>query len=450
MSTEKSILDYVPSETSEQYWRNLVNKNRILESKGLPSEIPYNAVLSIVDVDVTYLTHGLHAFPAKFIPQVPRWAILKFSAPGEIVLDPFVGSGTTSVEAELLGRNSYGIDVDPLARYIAKVKTTPLDIQNLKTKSKWLLERIRGDTGLDYQPPRLKNIDHWFKPYVQRDLSIIKKRILKIEETDMRDFFMVCFSSIVKNVSNADPQFLFSVQYSKKMRELDRRGRVVNTIQQFEDTLKIQVPRIIKFSEKCPRNVFARILDVDARETGLPDKSVDLVVTSPPYINAMDYLRSHRLEMYWVDLLHDEENKIELQRKFIGTERVYANEYNKLHSFGHSELDSILDEIFRKDKKRSYITYKFFADMKLNFEEIWRVLKPNGVYVLVIGDGVIRKVPVPTHKLLQDISQEVGFKVENRFSYVLKNRFMRIDRKGEGGLIECDWVTVFRKVRAHA
>jgi len=446
MSAEKSLLDYVPSETSERYLRDLVNAKKILECKGLPSEIPYNAVLSIVDVDVTYLTHGLHMFPAKFIPQVPRWAILKFSAPGEVILDPFCGSGTTLVEAKLLSRNSYGVDVDTLAQYIAKVKTTPLDTENLKTKSKWFLEKIREDKGLIYELPRLKNINHWFKEYVQRDLGIIKKYILEIQEPDIRDFFVICFSSIVKNVSNADPQFLFSVQYSKKMRELDTKGRIVKTFQQFEDVLKTQVPRMISFSERCPKNVFSRILDADARKTGLPDESVDLAVTSPPYINAMDYLRSHRLEMYWIDLLSDEQDKIELQQKFIGTERVYADEYNQLRSFGHNELDSILAQIFKKDKKRSFITYKFFADMKLNFEEVWRVLKRNGAYVLVIGNGVIRKVPVPTHRLLQEIGESVGFKVENRFSYVLKNRFMRIDRKGEGGLIEYDWVTVFRKV----
>ena len=75
---------------------------------------------------VSYATHGIHRYPAKFIPQIPRFCIESYSEIGDDVLDPFMGSGTTLLESFILGRNSYGIDIHPLARLIAKVKTTPL------------------------------------------------------------------------------------------------------------------------------------------------------------------------------------------------------------------------------------------------------------------------------------------------------------------------------------
>ena len=73
-----------------------------------------------------YATHGLHSFAAKFPPQLARWGIETFSRPGEVVLDPMAGSGTTLVEARLLGRSAFGVDIDPLARLIARVKATAL------------------------------------------------------------------------------------------------------------------------------------------------------------------------------------------------------------------------------------------------------------------------------------------------------------------------------------
>src|SRR5512136_5537 len=94
---------------------------------------------------VSYATHGIHRYPAKFIPQIPRFCIDKYSKPGDDVLDPFMGSGTTLLESYVSGRNSYGIDIHALARLIAKVKTTPLDPEVLSSLSARLLEDIRED-----------------------------------------------------------------------------------------------------------------------------------------------------------------------------------------------------------------------------------------------------------------------------------------------------------------
>ena len=86
-----------------------------------------------ISYDQSSLTHGLHKYPAKFFPELPRWLIKRYSKKGDLIIDPFSGSATTNVEALLAGRHSVGIDVSPFSRFIAKVKVTPLDESELKT-----------------------------------------------------------------------------------------------------------------------------------------------------------------------------------------------------------------------------------------------------------------------------------------------------------------------------
>ncbi|MBU0686168.1 MAG: site-specific DNA-methyltransferase, partial [Candidatus Thermoplasmatota archaeon] len=94
---------------------------------------------------VSYATHGIHRYPAKFIPQIPRFCLESYSEVGDDVLDPFMGSGTTLLESYITGRDSYGIDIHPLARLIAKVKTTPVDPRSLGASAENLLSSIRSD-----------------------------------------------------------------------------------------------------------------------------------------------------------------------------------------------------------------------------------------------------------------------------------------------------------------
>lgn len=113
-----------------------------------------------ISYDQTILTHGLHKYPAKFFPELPRWLIKRYSKQGDIILDPFSGSGTTNVEALLTRRNSVGIDVDPFSRYLARTKTTPLDIEEVDRTSSLLLQEI-----LHFKPSLVRKSDIPDFPY---------------------------------------------------------------------------------------------------------------------------------------------------------------------------------------------------------------------------------------------------------------------------------------------
>jgi len=152
-------------------------------------------------------THYIHKYPAKLIPHIPFYFINKFSNENDLILDPFCGSGTTLLESMLNGRNSLGIELNPVARLIAKVKTTRLDVQELKEASKECYNEIKKCNNPII--PFFPNRDLWFDKEKQLDLAKIKTTIDKIQvKPDIKDFLLVCFSAIIRKISNADPRDL--------------------------------------------------------------------------------------------------------------------------------------------------------------------------------------------------------------------------------------------------
>ena len=172
---------------------------------------------------------------------------------------------------------------------------------------------------------------------------------------------------------------------------------------------------------------------------------IKLVCASPPYINAFDYVRILRLENVWLRNL-DDNNIIKHKKNQIGTEQIYANEYNELtYKFGIKELDNKIDELYKIDKKRAHIVCKYFKDMEENIINIRKYLKEDGSYVLVVGDCEIRKILFPVYKYLIEIAEKNNYKNSKIFSYLIRNPYLRIPRKKRGGLIKYDRIIVLNK-----
>ena len=154
------------------------------EIKKIEGDIPSDLSISTGEVflfisfDQSKYTHGIHKYPAKFFPELPRWLIRKYSREGELILDPFAGSATANIEALLNRRNSICIDIDPFARFLAKVKITPLNTTDLKNSKKELLTIIGNfsfDKITEDDIPDFPYKDNWFNREIILELSFIKK-----------------------------------------------------------------------------------------------------------------------------------------------------------------------------------------------------------------------------------------------------------------------------------
>lgn len=428
--------------------------NELIEVEGEidPSfDVPNQGRILVISNDQSYLTHGIHKFPAKFFPELPRYLIQKYSSKSEIVLDPMCGSGTSILEAILNNRVAIGIDIDPIARLITKVKTTPIDPNLLSAATRMLSKKIQElEVKPDFQPTILEfhYRDNWFRPFVLQELAIIHKSIESILSTNMDqderqnigDFFRVILSSIIRDVSNADPHCTRTVLRKKVIKKISPG----DTYSKFTERLIHQCASMADLYEisKTLDNFEVRLPIGNAIETGLDDDSIDFGITSPPYINAVDYPRTHQLEMYWLGFL--ETGPISnVKRKYIGTETVYKNEYNTLKTSGHETLDPILEEIYRTDPRRSFIVYKFFEDMQMHLAEMFRVLKPGSRYCIAIGNNLIRGVEVQSDKILSEIATSaIGFKLERSFFSKLIRHFIRIPRPER---MVGEWILILKK-----
>ena len=152
------------------------------------------------NADTKDLTHCFHSYPAMMIPQIPRRILGKYGPSVKKLFDPYCGSGTSLLEANMKNINAIGTDLNPLARLIAKTKTTLIDIRildfYLNDFSSYFLRK-----SLSVTIPQFHNIDFWFNKETQKKLAFIKKYIEDIPDANIKNFFWVAFSETVRQSS---------------------------------------------------------------------------------------------------------------------------------------------------------------------------------------------------------------------------------------------------------
>lgn len=339
--------------------------------------------------DTSYLTHSFHPYPAKFPPQLPRNLLAKFAKPGEKVLDPFCGSGTTLVEARLQGIHSVGVDINGLACLLSKVKSTPLSLRKLRIAAQtfqvveeesflWQMGKRR-----EIQVPKIEGLDHWFQPNVARELSFIRQSLLQVSDNDVRDFLKIVLSAIIVRVSNQESDTRFAA-ISKNVPD----GFTFKT---FLERGRDFLDRIKEFSRLAKIDVTVHIHNADARDLAFLDsESFDLIITSPPYANTYDYYLYHKFRKRWLDI------------------DVEFAQYNEIGS--RREFSSL--------KKHPD---KWIADLQKCFQEMARVLKPCKPAFIVIGDSIIQKKRMKMDEIIADLAPRVGFQVRDVVSSDLSN-----------------------------
>jgi DNA modification methylase len=377
-----------------------------------------------------YASHDLHSFAAKFPPQLPRAFIRTLTNPGDVVLDPMMGSGTSVVEAFLEGRRGIGLDFDPLALRLSRVKTVPLGSDKLRnlgfkaiSRAKDLLAisaKIDQELCRRFDEATKKFIDYWFLPSTQWELMALVLAIEEVDDLATRQFLQLTLSSIIVTKSGG-VSLARDLAHSRP--HLDKSKIPKNAFNQFTIRLQKNLSSIARLKMN---GVTANLIAGDARSIPLSDGTIDLIVTSPPYANAIDYMRAHKFSLVWFGQTVSSLSK--LRSAYIGSERV-AN----LHDLKlPKNTEATICKLAEKDKGKSLILRKYFTEMRAVISEMYRVLRENAATVVVAGTSVMRGIDVQTHLCLAEIAEDLGFDVVGIAKRVLdRNKRMMPARFGK-------------------
>ena len=383
----------------------------------------FKSVLDSVKEEDRLGVHSFHRYYGKLIPAITRAAIREFTNEGDVVFDPFVGSGTTAVETLYAERNFVGVEINPLSVLISNIKTANYDVKILNRLEKRIITLVENDEEpvTEEEKPFVVNREHWFKNFVQDDLIKIRRNIHTavdfIDEEEQKkyeDFLLGVLSAIVKQVSNADTAHVFP-GISKRMRRLEAEGKIdIHVLETFKRGLKKRIKYIEEFGQ---HKTSAIILEGNSSNIDLSKykDSVDLVVTNPPYISSVRYAETLKLELYWMGICKTAKEYMELSNSMIGNDHISKKVYQEKHTTNYDFINEYIDKLFDIDPKQAEVVYEFFTLMEQVIKNINYVLKSGKKLVMKISDSKIRKIKVPTGKLLTQIALENGFKLVDYF-----------------------------------
>ena len=408
-------------------------------------DFPYSEKLKMLlqgDLDFQgesslHASHRFHSFPAKFPPQLPALFIEHLTSPGEIILDPMAGSGTTLVEAVLRGRNAIGVDIDPLALLIAKVKTTPLEPVLIGKTGFSIIESsrrfIRETTDAlwhikaQWTPKTREFIDYWFAPETQIELLALSASIQQVLDKDLRAFFRLIFSSIIITKSGG-VSLARDLAHTRPHRAkviLSSSGRIIEGAElvekensRLQHISKVLTSPIVEFEKRLQKamdgmsqlkrhqKAKAFLLRSDAQCLSLRDNLIDLIVTSPPYAsNAIDYMRAHKFSLVWFG--YSVERLSRTRRKYIGSENTHGMRFEDLPSLPNR----VIENVSMVDQRKGLVLRRYFSETKRMLKEMHRVLKPGKAAIVVVGSSVMRGLDTETAQCLAEIGQSVGFQL---------------------------------------
>ncbi len=359
--------------------------------------------------DSAYASHNFHAFPAKFPPQLPRKFIGALTVPGEVVLDPMMGSGTTVLEAFLMGRRGIGFDIDPMALRLCKAKVTPLALEKVAEAGSTVIDRARValQSNSDhlhtvlksrFDEPTRKFVDYWFLQDTQLELVALIGEIERVEDPIVREFLELVFSAIIITKSGG-VSMARDLAHTRPHRVKGKIPR--SAIAEYRKRLNKNLRSLAKLTwgegQVC-------VQCGDAQALALRDQSVDLIVTSPPYAsNAIDYMRAHKFSLVWFG--HSIDVLSQLRREYIGGEALTGFRLLDLPDY----CRQVVSKIAGRDEKKARVLHRYYSEMTRCLSEMFRVLKPGKAAVVVVGISTMRGLSTDTHTCLGEIGESLGF-----------------------------------------
>lgn len=420
-------------------------------------------------------THDWFRFPGKFHPPLVEH-ILSSLAPRAVV-DPMAGVGTVAIEAKAAGIPSLSLDVDPVSTFFTTVKTTPISERTLRTAwadlseslkeyqrtSKEIALRKFRDIRVDAMRQHLAASDaadlerlaYWFRRYVMVDYARIDHSIfnggLPSRSNAVRRFFLACLLSTVRRISLADPTPVSGLEITSHMLQKIERGYSIDVFTEFERRVELAISRMTEYTCYLKANRTADtpslVKQADCAQlatlTHPPDFAANLILFSPPYCNAIEYWRRHRLE-YFLGRFLDEAGAVELHRQSIGRTTT-GRDVGDISRVGYRPIDAVFTRLQKnKRSRKARILTQYFEDMASRLEVFYRYLPRKGNCIIVVGDSTTAGARIPTANTLRWLGEQCGFEHVRTSRYKIKNRVMQFPLK-TSIRIEHESIIVLRK-----
>ena len=351
--------------------------------------------------DTSAYTHSYHRYPAKFIPQIVDQLVKDYTESGDVVLDPFGGCGTTLVESKLLGRDSVGIDVNPIAKLITQVKVTPIKPKILQREVERVLSALENyaPTSSVRKSYRHEWLEYWFEPDIIQELDYMYKIINETKNTKVRRFFFVAFSH---NLKNASRWLMKSIKPT-----IDKKKIPQSPCKSFSRHLKSMMRKNKSYYETLSQrghlDVQTKMYKHDATKTlPIENNSVNLIVTSSPYVTSYEYADLHQLSLLWFENVDDFSS---FRKEFIGTKHKGKGSTD----FNSALAKQTVEELVPKKNSLSVSVGDYFSDMNLAFTQMYRVLQRGGHACVVIGNTNLKGVDILNAEVAAEQMSRIGF-----------------------------------------
>lgn len=409
--------------------------------------------LDVKRTESSYASHGYHRYPAKFIPQIVQSLLEMYSKKNDVVLDPFGGCGTTLVESKLRGRKGISIDLNRVAVLITRAKMYSIAPELLEKKNEQLLKRISDcKEKTNYfrdAHPRLK---YWFKWYQYNGLQKIYNCILQERNSRVRQFYLCCFSNILKKCS------IWYAKSIKPMRDPDK--KLEKPIEAFKKHLKYMVRMNEDYFKLLQeRNVYnndntCQVLKGDARNLKLNKEIADLIITSPPYVTSYEYADLHQLSTLWFNYADDMRK---VKKSFVGT----STRTRAKRQISSQLAINTINSFESKKKSLAKSIGNYYVDLEKCFNEMWRVLKPNKHLCLILGDTEYLGIKVPNTAVSIELLESIGFKVKEVIKRRLSSkiftpfrdssgRFTNAEHSNKRNIYQHEYIVVAEKQKGEA
>ena len=355
----------------------------------------------------------VHPFPARMAPGIALQVMSETPEPLR-VLDPMMGSGTVLAMARSRGHRATGFDIDPLAVLIAKVWTTAFDPREIRDHANGVLARAQtafksiaeGDAYPQNANEETRQfISYWFDGHARRQLTALSAVISQLKCEATRNVLWCAFSRLIIS-KQSGASLAMDLSHSRPHRAFGRAPE-----KPFSKFLSA-VERVLTngIDKRSPGRGPAPSIRVgDARRLQLANNSVDLVLTSPPYLNAIDYIRCSKFSLVWMGYSVAELRQF--RRRSIGTE---AGQSSPLDDEEIGEIVNALKLQPRLDARHERILGRYIDDMRVVFNEVGRVLSSNGKAVYVVGENMLRGTYIRTSVIVSKLADLAGLSLKER------------------------------------